>query len=272
MQNTKISNLKHSFQTRQGNIVRELKQISENTRKSYDLAADKYHELFKDEMNQKEFDRSLLDKFASYFDSQSVICDVGCGPSGHIARYLFNKGLSVFGVDISEKCIEIARRENPMMKFHIMDMTKLDIANSSIDGIISFYSVIHTPKQFMNVVFNEFNRILKKGGKILLVVKKGNSEGYTNELLGYRTHIYFTYFTEKEIENYLKSSGFRISYLETREPYDFEISNPRIYAIGEKLQGGVLVLGTSQSARDPARALSLKKEKSLLKPKQKAMN
>jgi SAM-dependent methyltransferase len=44
------------------------------------------------------------------------------------------------GVDISEKCVEVARRENPGMRFQVMDIADLDLADESVDGIISFYS------------------------------------------------------------------------------------------------------------------------------------
>lgn len=217
-----------------GMDVERLEQINEKTRKSFNLAAEKYYESFKDEMRQKEYDRVLLDRFAGNFNSKSIICDLGCGP-GHITKYLFDKGLDVFGVDISEKCIEIARRENPEMRFQVMDMARLDIANESIDGIISFYSIIHTPKQFMNRLFCEFNRVLKKHGKILIVVKKGDTEGYVDELEGFTTHLYFTHFKEEEIRSYLIANGFKVIFQEARQPYDFEIPVERIYAIGEKI-------------------------------------
>jgi len=205
--------------------MEELMEINEKTRKSFNLAAEKYYELFKDEMEQKEYDRMLLDRFASDFDSRSVICDVGCGP-GHITKYLSDKG---------EKCIEIARRENPEMRFQIMDMARLNIADESIDGIVSFYSIIHTPKRFMRVLFCEFNRVLKKGGKILVVVKKGEEEGYVDELEGFKTSLYFAHFTEEEVKSFLEANGFSVIFLETRQPYDFEIPAERIYAIGKKI-------------------------------------
>jgi len=214
--------------------MESLEQINEKTRESFNLAAEKYYELFKDEMRQKEYDRLLLDRFAGNFNSKSTICDMGCGP-GHITRYLFDKGLDVFGVDISEKCIEIAKRENPEMRFQVMDMARLDIADESIDGIISFYSIIHTPKQFVNRLFCEFNRVLKKHGRLLIVVKKGDAEGYVDELEGFKTRLYFTHFKEEEIRSYLMANGFKVIFLETRRPYDFEIPVERIYAIGEKI-------------------------------------
>lgn len=184
-------------------------------------------------MKQKEYDRVLLNKFASNFDSESIICDVGCGP-GHITRYLFDRGLNVFGVDISEKCIEIARRENPKLRFQVMDMAKLKIADGSIDGIVSFCSIIHTPKRFIRILFREFNRVLKKGGKILIVVKKGSLEGYIDELVGFNTRLYFTNFTEEELETHLQTPGFELIFLKIRQSYNFEIPVERIYAIGRK--------------------------------------
>lgn len=185
-------------------------------------------------MKQKEYDRKLLDEFASNFNSESTICDVGCGP-GHITRYLFDKGLGVFGIDISERCIEIARRENPEMRFKVMDMARLDMGDESIDGIMSFYSIIHTPKQSMNLLFCEFNRVLKKSGKILVVVKKGDSEGYVDELEGFRMPLYFTNFKEEEMKDFVETNGFKVIFLQTRKPYDFEIPVDRIYVIGEKV-------------------------------------
>ncbi len=213
--------------------MEELKRINEETRRSFNLAAERYYKLFKNEMKEKAYDQVLLDKFAGSFESESIICDVGCGP-GHITRYLFDKGLNVFGIDISEKCIEIARRENPKMRFQVMDMARLEIEDESIDGIISFYSIIHTPKRLIHILFQEFNRVLKKDGKILIVVKKGSTEGYVDELEGFKTRLYFTNFTEEELETYLQTSGFELISLETRQPYDFEIPVERIYATGKK--------------------------------------
>lgn len=213
--------------------MEKLKQITEKTRKSFNLVAEKYFKHFKDEMKRKEYDRAFLDRFASNFDSRSIICDMGCGP-GHITRYLFDKGLNVFGIDVSEKCVEIARRENRGIKFQTMNMAKLDIAEESMDGIISFYSIIHTPRKFVNILFREFNKVLKKHGKILVVVKKGETEGYIDELEESTTNLCFTHFKEREIENYLKANGFKVVSLKTRQPCDFEIPVDRIYAIGEK--------------------------------------
>jgi hypothetical protein len=55
------------------------------------------------------------------------------------------------------------------------------------------------------------------------------------ELLGLKTDIYVSLFTENEIERYLEKAGFKVDFMERRNPYDFEIKNERIFAIGQKV-------------------------------------
>ncbi len=212
----------------------KLKDLNSITCKAYDLLAAKYHELFKDEMSQKDYDRKLLDNFSQSFTPASVIFDVGCGPSGHIGKYLFDKGLNVLGIDLSEKCIDIAKNYNQDMTFIKMDMMNLQINDQSIDGIISFYSIIHTPKCYIDKIFLEFKRVLKKGGKLLLAVKDGEGEGFENNILNSGTSIYFSYFKKQEIETFWIANGFKILFLECRKPYADEIAISRIYAIAER--------------------------------------
>ena len=93
--------------------------INLKTKRAYNLAAQRYHDLFHNEIREKEYDRKLLDSFVGRFDEDALICDTGCGPSGHIGRYVYDKGMRVIGVDISDKCIKLAQRYNPNMSFII---------------------------------------------------------------------------------------------------------------------------------------------------------
>jgi len=212
-----------------------LKSINSNTRQAYNLIAKKYHFLFHNEMNEKEYDRTLLDSFAARFNNNSLICDAGCGPSGHIGRYLFDKGIKVIGVDISEKCVELARINNPNMKFECADIASMPFENNSFEGLISYYSIINTPKIYMNRIFAEFHRVLKPGAYLLTAVKAGTTEGYVDNLLGIKTKIYSALFTQEEIVSYFSKAGFLLELFNRRNPYDFEINNERIFAIGKKV-------------------------------------
>jgi len=212
-----------------------LEHINSMTRQAYNLAAQKYHDLFHNEMNEKEYDRKLLDSFAVKFNKDSLICDAGCGPSAHIGRYLFDKRIKVVGVDISEKCVELARLNNPKIKFECADISKMPFDNNSFDGLISYYSIINTPKIYVGRIFAEFHRVLKPDGYLLIAVKAGTAEGYIDDLLGIKTKIYSSLFTQKEIVAYFSQAGFLLEFFDKRNPYDFEISNERIFAIGKKL-------------------------------------
>jgi ubiquinone/menaquinone biosynthesis C-methylase UbiE len=212
-----------------------LDSINSLTRQAYNLAAQKYHDLFHNEMNEKEYDRKLLDSFAARFNKDSVICDAGCGPSAHIGKYLFDKGIKIVGVDISEKCIELAKLNNPEMKFECDDICDMPFDDNSFDGLISYYSIINTPKIYIPKIFSEFRRVLKPDGYLLVAVKAGTTEGYIDELLGIKTKTYFSLFTQEEIVNYFSQAGFLLEFFDKRNPYDFEISNERIFVIGKKV-------------------------------------
>lgn len=214
--------------------MKTLKNINQITQQTYDKVAKIYHKLFKNEMSQKAYDREILDTFAKYLSKESIIYDMGCGPSGHIGYYLFEKGFNVIGVDISENCIAIASKYHPEMKFVKMDIANLELKDNSIDGIIAYYSIIHIPKKYISEVFQEFYRVLKVGGKLLVVVKEGEEEGFQNELLGIKTQIYLTFFKKEEIIKYYIENKFKILFDEERCPYEDEISIHRIYVIGEK--------------------------------------
>jgi ubiquinone/menaquinone biosynthesis C-methylase UbiE len=212
----------------------ELDQINELTRKAYDKTAEKYHDHFKNEIFQKEYDRLILDKFSNSLPTDSLICDAGCGPSGHISKYLVDKGHRAVGIDISQKCIDIAASYNPQIEYEVMDMMNTKFEDGHFDGVISFYSVIYTPKEFVKNIFAEFNRLLKGKGKLLVVVKKGANEGIIDDDW-YEGHpVYFTHFIEQEIKDYFVQNNFKLDFFDTRKPYDFEFNVERIFAIGTK--------------------------------------
>jgi len=211
-----------------------LEHINSMTRQAYNLAAQKYHDLFHNEMNEKEYDRKLLDSFATKFNKDSIICDAGCGPSGHIGRYLFDKGINVVGVDVSEKCVELAQSNNPDVKFECADIGSMPFDDNTFNGLISYYSIINTPKIYVNKIFAEFRRVLKPDGYLLVAVKAGTTEGYIDDLLGIKARNYFSLFTKDEIVAYFSQAGFLLEFFDKRNPYDFEISNERIFAVGKK--------------------------------------
>ena len=212
----------------------ELERITELTRVAYNRIAQKYHECFREEMLQKPYDRRVLDEFSDSLPENSLICDAGCGPSGHIGQYLHDRGHRITGIDISERCIEMASHLNPAMTFQVMDMMNTDFDADSFDGLIAFYSIIYTPREHAPGLFGEFHRILKPGGKLLVVVKKGEQEGLLNDEWYEGTEVYFTHFLEADLTGYCRLKGLTVLSVETRCPYPFEIAVDRIYLSAAK--------------------------------------
>jgi ubiquinone/menaquinone biosynthesis C-methylase UbiE len=200
----------------------------------YNTIAGRYFDLFKNELDEKECDRKLLDKFVSDLPANARVCDAGCGPCAHTTAYLAAKGLHVVGTDISENCIEIARRAHPDLYLSVMDMQSTAFADESLDGILAYYSIIYTPKKFLSVLFAEFHRTLKRNGKLFIAVKEGEGERVIADLLGSGLKTLFVWFTEAEIRSLLQKHGFHIELLVSRNPLPSEIKERRLFAIGVK--------------------------------------
>jgi len=209
-----------------------LEVVSEKTRRAYNRAADRYDELFHDELLRKPYDLMLLDSFARRFDPGARVLDAGCGPCAHAGRMLFDRGFDVVGVDISDRCVELARQRNPGMTVERADMAALPFDDGWFRGILAYYSIIDTPKRFVPGLFREFRRVLATGGSLLVAVKSGDGEGWQQSLLGIEAEIYVTAFRDSEIRRLLEESAFHVESIETREPYEFEIEARRIYAMG----------------------------------------
>jgi SAM-dependent methyltransferase len=216
-------------------VTESLESVNSKTRRAYNLAAQRYHDLFHDELRDKEYDRRLLDSFAARFTENAVICDAGCGPTAHIGRYLFDKGMQVVAVDIADRCVELARNHNPDMRVERGDISQLPFEDGTFDGIVAYYSIIDTPKRYVPRIFSEFHRTLKRNGHLLIAAKAGTTEGYVDDLLGISAEIYFTLFSTQEIAAYFEQTDFFVEFLESRNPYDFEIASERIFAIGKKV-------------------------------------
>jgi ubiquinone/menaquinone biosynthesis C-methylase UbiE len=129
--------------------------------KCYDLAAEAYAKQFYNELDGKPFDRDILDRFARMVGSALPVYEMGCG-SGHIAHYLYkHHAIPVIGLDFSAQSIAIAKRNAPELSFVKGDMLDLQIATSSVSGIVAFYAIVHFTLKEIEIALDEFLRVLK---------------------------------------------------------------------------------------------------------------
>ncbi|CCK32746.1 methyltransferase [Streptomyces davaonensis JCM 4913] len=137
------------------------------TREAYDGIAPTYAEQFRDSLLDRPLERAMLGVFAEVVGGGGQVGDLGCGP-GYVTAYLGELGLSAFGVDTSPVMIELARQAYPGLRFDVGSMGALDIADGALGGVLSRWSIIHTPPQEVPVIFAEFHRVLAPGGHLLI--------------------------------------------------------------------------------------------------------
>ncbi|MFJ9406688.1 class I SAM-dependent methyltransferase [Streptomyces sp. NPDC101393] len=136
---------------------------------AYDAAAHTYAQLFRDTLRDSPLDRAMLGAFAESVRASEggQVADLGCGP-GHITAHLGELGLAAFGVDASPAMVKLARQAYPGLRFDEGAMAALNIGDGELGGVLSRWSIIHTPPQDVPVILTEFHRVLAPGGHLLL--------------------------------------------------------------------------------------------------------
>jgi SAM-dependent methyltransferase len=183
-----------------------------DTRTSYDRDASGYAEKVRGLLDGNPYLRASLALFAELVRDAGggPVADVGCGP-GHVTRHLKDLGVEAFGIDLSPEMVAIARRDYPGLKFEVGTMTDLDLADGSVAGLLAFWSVIHVPDDDVPGVFQEFRRVLRPQGLLLVGFHVGDethhtSEGYTGRPINVDSH----HRRPSTMMGWLRDAGFTI--------------------------------------------------------------
>ena len=209
-------------------------EIISNTQHSYDQVAAEYADKFKDEMDDKPFDRGCLDRLAREVGELGPICDMGCGP-GQIARYLHRQGVLTLGVDLSPRMVAEARRLNPEIHFHQGDLLALPDADNSWAGIAAFYCIIHISRERIVDALRELKRVLKPGGILLVTFHIGAEIKHLDEWWEKSVNLDFAYYQPEEMENWLVEAGYELEDTLVRDPNpDVELATKRAYLFARK--------------------------------------
>ena len=191
-------------------------------RKSYDAVAREYADEIYGELAGKPFDRHLLDGFAERVRGRGWVCDLGCGPA-QIARYLRDRGVDAFGVDLSAGMLAQARRLNPDLQLVQTSMLTLGLRSGKFAGVAAFYSIIHIPRSKAVEALAEVRRVLQPGGLFLFTFHLGSEDSHHEELFGRPVSLDIALFTTDEMCGYLKTADFSVEQVLERDPYSPEV-------------------------------------------------
>lgn len=102
---------------------------------------------------------------------QPVILDTGCGEGSHLHRICEQLDHPVgVGIDISKEGVIAAAKYNPEQLWCVGDLANSPFNEQSFDAILNILSPAN---------YDEFKRLLKRGGKVIKVVPQ---ENYLKEL------------------------------------------------------------------------------------------
>jgi SAM-dependent methyltransferase len=197
-------------------------------RASFDRIAEQYAADFADELTRKPWDVERLRRFAAACRPGPVL-DVGCGPAGHVGRFLADLGANVVGVDFSERSVAHASRLNPTLRFVAGDAGALPIADRACAGIVVFYSLIYGDDAWTAAALTELRRVLGVGGRFLAAVHVGTGAQHFSEYKGMPVDVELHYRQPERFATHVRQAGFAVESVEVRPPYAFEHATERLY-------------------------------------------
>ncbi len=134
-------------------------------RRAYDQRAVEYAEHFADVATAHPDDRAHIRAWA--LARSGPVLDAGCGP-GHWTEELRQHRVDVEGIDHSPEFLAIAESRFPDARFRQASLEQTGCADASLDGVLAWYSVIHTRPEELAAVLAEFRRVLRPGGSLLV--------------------------------------------------------------------------------------------------------
>jgi len=170
-------------------------------KKGYDKIAVEYQTDRQTFDNMKE-----LEELASLLPKRAKVLDAGCGAGVPAAKFLADSGFEVVGIDFSENMLKLARKNVPNATFIRKDMTKLDFADNSFDGLTALYSIIHVPREKHDLLFESFHRILKPEGIMLVCMCPDEWEATTEY---YGTNMFWSHYSPEKSLQLVKDADFQ---------------------------------------------------------------
>jgi SAM-dependent methyltransferase len=122
------------------------------------------------------------------------ILEVGSGPGANL-WYMALEGFSVYGIDGSEKAVELSRRrlnaeqQGWSGEIRCGDISVLDFVENTFDAVIDHEAVYANSFDNAKLIYSEMARVLKPGGKFFSrTFAVGTWGDQTGEKLGYNAY------------------------------------------------------------------------------------
>jgi ubiquinone/menaquinone biosynthesis C-methylase UbiE len=211
------------------------RDASKRVEKAYRVLAKQY----KRKVRSEEFDHRFIEKFLAMFSPGQRILDIGAG-TGIIAHDMFIRHqLNVVAIDSSKEMLNIAKKQHPELDIRLMDMRKLTFADKEFDGAFANYSLIHIREREIISTLRGIARVLKPKAYLYLSLQepitKMQKDGYYPVVYNRRVKMFINLFKEKEMRIYLRKTGFKLLWVERRNPHpETEFPFNKLFIVAQK--------------------------------------
>lgn len=121
-------------------------------------------------MRPYSYYRQVFDYFGKIKPGSKIV-DIGVG-TGYILKTASERGLKVYGVDISSESINVSKQNAPEAELHVAPGENLPFQNSFFDYVVCFGSLEHFLD--MDKGLEEMLRVAKPDAKFMIVVPNIN--------------------------------------------------------------------------------------------------
>ena len=154
--------------------------------------------------DRDKYTRLLMENLAD----DAELLELGCGPGEPTTRTLSQK-YSVTANDISESCLNLARKNAPNATFILSDMTSLSFDPGSFDAVVAYYAFHHIPRDRYAPLLGNISRWLKPGGIFMAAMYPYDVENLVTEDWHGST-MYWSSFNEEKTLQLITDAGLAV--------------------------------------------------------------
>ena len=153
-------------------------------------------------------DAALVADLVDSLGPSPTVLDVGCGDG---MRTLANMAdATAIGLDFAHEQVRMAAENVPDAHLLQGDMVSLPLADDSVDAVTAYHAVFHVERSRHPAVYEEFERVLRPGGKVLLTVGSSAYEQVRSDWLGTGREMFFSTPGQRVTVQQLETAGFDI--------------------------------------------------------------
>ena len=187
---------------------------------AYDVVAESYAQLVADTAYEAPLDLAMVSHFVAEIEEigGARLLDAGCGAGRMITFIDAIASFEIEGVDISPRMVEQAHRAHPARTFSVAELKALPHEDAYFDGVLAWYSIIHTPTTELSSVLSELHRVLRPGGYALFSFQAGTGERTIRHAYGHDVTLQAQLYDDLAVQDALEDVGFTVAARLRREP------------------------------------------------------